>query len=521
MISGGDNVRRKFLKAMTLAAGVGLVASSFAPTLAAEPEVEPPVEPPVVLDPSADSVGVVDESRGYWWLRDAGTGQTTSFYYGNPGDVPFTGDWDCDGVDTPGLYRQSDGYVYVRNSNSQGVADVAFFFGNPGDFPVAGDFNGDGCDTVSLYRQVEGTFYVINRLGEGDAGLGAADSFFAFGDPDDSPFAGDFDGDGFDTLAMQDTSTNRVYLRNLLSAGEDDVSFYFGDRGDVALPGVWAGGPDSVGLYRSSNATFYLSPTAPPTTASEAVQYGFRRGTPITGSWGTLPGGDEAPTNKPYLVSQFTTYHPSGQARNININLIADMTNGAVVQPGEVFSLNERVGQRTEAKGFVRAGAIIGGVVYCCDSPTNIGGGTSQFATTLYNAIFFGAYDDVYHRPHSLYFSRYPVVREATLGWTSPDVKFKNDTAFPVTIRTSHTSTSITVQMWGDNEGRSVSTYTNADGITSDGGGRGTTYRTITYANGSTATESWTHTYRAKKDSSPEPSPPPPPPPPPGGGWPE
>jgi hypothetical protein len=499
---------------MAFAVGVGLVASSLAPAIAAEPEVEEPVPAePIAVPAGADSVGIVDESRGYWWLRDAASGDTTSFYYGNPGDVPFTGDWDCDGVDSPGLYRQSDGYVYVRNSNSQGVADVSYFFGNPGDFPVAGDFNGDGCDTVSLYRQVEGTFYVINRLGEGDAGLGAADSFFVFGDPNDSPFAGDFDGDGFDTLAMQDTSTNRVYLRNSLSAGEDDASFVFGDSGDVALPGAWAGGSDAVGLYRDSNATFYLSPTIPP-SAAEPVQYGFRSATPITGSWGPLPGGDDAPAAKAYLVSEFTTYHPSGQARNININLIADMTSGAVVAPGATFSLNERVGKRTEAKGFVRAGAIIGGVVYCCDSPTNIGGGTSQFATTLYNAIFFGAYDDVYHRPHSLYFSRYPVVREATLGWTGPDVKFRNDTAFPVTIRTKHTSTSITVQMWGDNEGRSVSTYTNAN-VSSENGGKGTTYRTITYANGSTSTESWTHTYRAKKNSTPEPPPPSPTPPPP------
>jgi hypothetical protein len=269
-----------------------------------------------------------------------------------------------------------------------------------------------------------------------------------------------------------------------------------------------------VGLYRESNRNFYLPESIPPSGAIEAIQYGARGLIPISGAWGSLPGGDDAPVNHAYLVSEFTTYHPSGQARNININLIADMTDGAVVAPGATFSLNDRVGQRTEAKGFVRAGAIIGGVVYCCDSPTNIGGGTSQFATTIYNAIFFGAYDDVYHRPHSLYFSRYPVVREATLGWTGPDVKFRNDTAFPVTIRTKHTSTSITVQMWGDNEGRSVSTYTNAS-VSSTNGGKGTTYRTITYANGSSATESWTHTYRAKKDSSPEPVPPTPPPPPP------
>jgi hypothetical protein len=497
--------------------GIGLIVTSFAPALAEDP---PATEPAPVASP-VDSVGVVDPTQGYWWLRDANTGSTTSFYYGNPGDVPFSGDWNCDGIDTPGLYRQSDGYVYVRNTNTQGIADISYFFGNPGDIPLAGDFNSDGCDTVSLYRPSEGVFYVINKLGEGDAGLGAAESNFVFGDPAHKPLSGDFNNDGIDTFAMFEEATGKVYLKNTLEGGSPDVTFLFGDRDDQPVTGAWQDGPDTVGLYRESNRNFYLPASIPPAGANAAVQFGARDFIPISGAWGSLPGGDSPPVNNAYLVSEFTTYHPSGQARNVNINLIADMTDGAVVAPGATFSLNARVGQRTEAKGFVRAGAIIGGVVYCCDSPTNIGGGTSQFATTLYNAIFFGAYDDVYHRPHSLYFSRYPVVREATLGWTGPDVKFRNDTAFPVTIRTKHTSTSITVQMWGDNEGRSVSTYTNAN-VSSQNGGRGTTYRTITYANGSTSTESWTHTYRAKQNSTPEPPPPSPSPtplpPPPGPG---
>jgi hypothetical protein len=501
---------------MTLTIGVGLLVSSLAPAIAEEP---PPVEP-VPAPAIVDSVGIVDPSQGYWWLRDAATGQTTSFYYGNPGDVPFSGDWDCDGIDTPGLYRQSDGYVYVRNSNTQGNADISYFFGNPGDIPLAGDFNGDGCDTVSLYRPIQNTFYVINRLGEGDAGLGAADSSFVFGDPDHVALAGDFNNDGFDTFGMYDESTNRAYFNNTLTGGVPEVSFFFGDRADLPLTGAWAGGADAVGIYRTPNAHFYLPETSPPGAVVDSFQYGGRGFIPISGAWGSLPGGDKAPTSKPYLVSTFTTYHPSGQARNININLIADSVDGAVVLPGEVWSLNEHVGQRTEAKGYVRAGAIIGGVVYCCDSPTNIGGGTSQFTTTMYNAIFFGAYEDVYHRPHSLYFSRYPVVREATLGWTSPDLKFRNDTAFPLTVRTSHTSTSVTVQMWGDNQGRSVSTWT-VGSVSSTNGGRATVYRTISYPNGSARTQSWTHTYRAKIKEDPEPpppspSPPPPPPPPPG-----
>ncbi|MCH8132985.1 MAG: hypothetical protein IIA30_10600, partial [Myxococcales bacterium] len=95
----------------------------------------------------AYTIGFVDDG-GSWALIDKVESATNhvDFYYGNPGDIPFLGDWNGDGIDTPGLYRQSDGYVYLRNSNTQGVADLDFFFGNPGDMPIIGDFNGDGCD---------------------------------------------------------------------------------------------------------------------------------------------------------------------------------------------------------------------------------------------------------------------------------------------------------------------------------------------------------------------------------------
>ena len=120
---------------------------------------------PAVAGIPGESTGVVDQTTGVWYLRDASNGATTSFYYGNPGDFAIFGDWDCDTIDTPGLYRQSDGYVYLRNSNTQGIADIRFFFGNPGDVPLAGDFNKDGCDTVSIYRPSEARIFVINKLG--------------------------------------------------------------------------------------------------------------------------------------------------------------------------------------------------------------------------------------------------------------------------------------------------------------------------------------------------------------------
>ncbi|MGB9359038.1 MAG: VanW family protein [Acidimicrobiia bacterium] len=187
--------------------------------------------------------------------------------------------------------------------------------------------------------------------------------------------------------------------------------------------------------------------------------------------------------------STFTTRHPCCANRVTNIQLLADEIDGSIVMPGETFSINDTAGKRTTAEGYVRAGAIIGGEVYCCDSPVNVGGGTSQFATTFYNAVFFGCYEDVEHQPHSLYFSRYPYVREATLGFPAPDVKFRNDSEAPVFIDTSYTGGSITVTFYGNNGGRTCTSERSGNTIT----------RVMTHPDGSTTTQSWTWNYKQPK----------------------
>jgi hypothetical protein len=224
-----------------------------------------------------DSIGYVDPG-GVWNLahRLEWGPEESAFYYGNPGDVPFMGDWDCDGVDTPGLYRRSDGYAYLRNSNTQGVADVRFYFGNPGDIPIPGDFNGDGCDTLSLYRPSQARFYIINRLGSGDAGLGAADFSFVFGDPGDKPFAGDFDGNGVDEIGLHRESTGRVYFRFSLTTGIADRDFIYGDPGDFLLAGDWDGdGIDTPAIYRPSDGNWYVRLSNTQGVADHVIPFGF------------------------------------------------------------------------------------------------------------------------------------------------------------------------------------------------------------------------------------------------------
>jgi VCBS repeat-containing protein len=208
------------------------------------------------------TVGLVDPASGKWYLYDDAGKLKTSFFYGNPGDYPFMGDWNGDGIETPGLYRQSDGFVYLRNSNTQGIADIRFFFGNPGDVPIAGDFNGDGFDTVSIYRPSNQTFYIINKLGANDGGLGAAETSYVFGNPGDKPFVGDFDGDGVETVGLHRESTGLVYFRNTHTQGIADNQFIFGNPGDRLVAGDWTNDATfTPALYRPSDTTMYFRHT--------------------------------------------------------------------------------------------------------------------------------------------------------------------------------------------------------------------------------------------------------------------
>jgi vancomycin resistance protein YoaR len=143
-------------------------------------------------------------------------------------------------------------------------------------------------------------------------------------------------------------------------------------------------------------------------------------------------------------VSSFTTEFRAGQSRVQNIHRMAELVDGVVVRPGETFSINEHVGPRTREKGFTE-----GGVIEAGEFTTAVGGGVSQFATTFFNAAFFGGYEILQHQPHSYYISRYPEGREATLNYPDIDVVIRNDSPYGLLIDTSYTSRSVTVAMWG------------------------------------------------------------------------
>ena len=124
----------------------------------------------------------------------------------------------------------------------------------------------------------------------------------------------------------------------------------------------------------------------------------------------------------------------------INIHRGADLLNNTVVEPGKVFSLNQTVGPRTAARGFVTAPVFAQGEFF-----DDYGGGVSQLATTTYNAAFFGGYADVTHQPHTIYISRYPPGREATVNYGVIDLQFRDDTRHGILIRAYYSATSVTV----------------------------------------------------------------------------
>lgn len=210
-----------------------------------------------------DKWAVHDPTSGRWSFR-LGEGVRETIYYGVPGDIGLLCDWDGDGEDTVGLYRPSEGYVYLRNSNTLGFADVEFYYGIPTDLPVCGDWDGDGVDTIGVYRPSQQRFFLRNANS-----LGFSDVDFEFGMSGDLPLAGDWDGDGTASVAVFRPATGLVYgidgsqwelpaagqpvVADLTGTGRDEVAA-FSDGVITAVAGGGAqqlivfGGPRSVAV---------------------------------------------------------------------------------------------------------------------------------------------------------------------------------------------------------------------------------------------------------------------------------
>ncbi|MEU5159937.1 VanW family protein [Streptomyces sp. NPDC020875] len=143
-------------------------------------------------------------------------------------------------------------------------------------------------------------------------------------------------------------------------------------------------------------------------------------------------------------VSSYTSTFETAAYRTTNIGRAAELINGSTVLPGETWSFNETVGERTPENGFVD------GIIILNDKYTKAaGGGVSTVATTVFNAMFFAGVKPVEYGAHSFYIERYPEGREATVAWGSLDLRFKNDSGKAIQILAGADDDSVTVTFVG------------------------------------------------------------------------
>ena len=165
----------------------------------------------------------------------------------------------------------------------------------------------------------------------------------------------------------------------------------------------------------------------------------------------TATGSDVAPEisaasakEKYKTISSFTTNTTANQNRNTNVRLAAEAINGSVINPGQEFSFNGTVGQRTEAKGYKGAAAYNNGEVV-----QEIGGGVCQVSTTLYNAVFKAGLKISSRRSHTFEPSYVTPGRDATVSWDQPDFKFINNSSTAIGLRASYADQKVTVSVYG------------------------------------------------------------------------
>ena len=144
------------------------------------------------------------------------------------------------------------------------------------------------------------------------------------------------------------------------------------------------------------------------------------------------------------VVSSYTTTYGGTPGRLNNVQLVAELIDGTLIAPGGTFSFNGTTGERTAEKGFQEAPVIING-----ELQNGLGGGICQVSTTVFNAAFEAGLPITARTNHALYISHYPLGRDATVNYPDLDLKFANDTAHWLLLRTFVGAGSLTVNLYG------------------------------------------------------------------------
>lgn len=251
-----------------------------------------------VANAPLETVGVFRSSNNTFYLRNSNSagGPNYTFAFGVAGDVPIAGDWNGDGVESTGVYR--NGRFLLKNANTAAGAVVYdLTFGLPGDIPVAGDWDGDGADSIGVFRPSTREFFLKNSLTSGFQNYRVK-----FGLGTDIPIVGDWDGDGVDTPGVWRPSNKTFFLTNTLCTNctaTISLSFAFGLTPDRPVVGDWDGdGTSGVGVFRPSNKTFFLRNLLSAGAPNVSFVYGLTNDRPLAGAWVAAPP-DEAPSFVP------------------------------------------------------------------------------------------------------------------------------------------------------------------------------------------------------------------------------
>ncbi|MEF9953135.1 MAG: VanW family protein [Clostridium sp.] len=144
-------------------------------------------------------------------------------------------------------------------------------------------------------------------------------------------------------------------------------------------------------------------------------------------------------------ISSFSTNFNPGDANRVgNIQLATRTISGSVIMPGEVFSTNKTLGPRVKSNGYKEAPTIVNGTL-----TPGLGGGICQVSSTLYNTALLANLQIVERRNHSLKVGYLPASRDAVISEDYIDLKFKNDTNYPIFIQGSVSGNTVTINMYG------------------------------------------------------------------------
>ena len=183
-----------------------------------------------------------------WFFPGLEPAEERRLSFGLSTDQPIVGDWNGDGMDSPGIFREGGWHLLLDRTNVESTNIFPFGLGT--DSPAAGDWNGDGVDTPGVFR--DGVWHLIDTPAKEEA-----DHSFGFGDVKDVPVAGDWDGDGKDSVGVD--RQRFFYLRHELSSGTGDIELDYRSQDGSDQPvifGDWNGdGLDTPGLVQDGKVS--------------------------------------------------------------------------------------------------------------------------------------------------------------------------------------------------------------------------------------------------------------------------